>query len=47
MDRAGRLSSITEARALVRDSFYLVVYQPVKVNTWDAAFSGFRQLVEI
>ena len=43
----GELSSITEARALVRDSFDLVIYQPGKVNAWEAAFLRFRQLGKI
>ena len=39
----GEPGSITEASALVRDSFDLVIYQPSNVNAWVAAFSRFKQ----
>ncbi|MFC2042653.1 hypothetical protein ACFLUA_00665 [Chloroflexota bacterium] len=39
----GELGSITETRALIRDSFDLVINQPGKFNVWEAAFSRFRQ----
>jgi rhamnulokinase len=42
----GELGSIGEARALVRDSFELVTYQPCSPEPWDDAYSRFKPLLD-
>jgi len=40
----GHLSSLSEARAIVRDSFEMVTFEPGKPNGWDEAFARLKEL---
>jgi len=42
----GEFASLQEARALVRDSFEMVHYEPGDPAPWDAAYERFRALAE-
>jgi len=41
----GRLSSLAEIRAIIRDSFELTTYAPSKGGAWDEAYARFRDLI--
>ncbi len=40
----GHLGSLSEARAIVRDSFELVTFEPGKPNGWDEAYARLKEL---
>ena len=40
----GHLGSLSEARAIVRDSFELVTFEPGKQNGWDEAYARLKEL---
>ena len=42
---AGAVSSISEARAVIRNSFPVKEYTPVETGMWDDAFNRFRDLI--
>ena len=39
---AGRIASVNEGRALVRDSYLFAVFEPQATRAWDDAFERFR-----
>jgi hypothetical protein len=40
----GHLGSLREARAMVRDSFEMVTFEPGKPNGWDEAYVRLKEL---
>ncbi len=40
----GELSSLSEARAVVRHSFDVAVYEPQESDRWEEAYGRFRGL---
>jgi rhamnulokinase len=40
----GHLGSLSEARAMVRDSFEMVTFEPGKPNGWDEAYARLKEL---
>ena len=40
----GQISSLSEARAIVRASFELVTFEPGKPNGWDEAYARLKEL---
>jgi rhamnulokinase len=41
----GRVSSPTEMRAIIRESFELRTYEPADTAAWDAAYARFRNVL--
>ena len=43
----GKLKSLSEARAVIRDSFPITYYEPADSEGWDAAFAEFKKIVTL